>query len=290
MTRRPPSFPPAQPRQRPTEVAQELHNLSGSTETSPASEEAPHPPAEPAVSNRLAERLEELRAAKSRARKKRIGIIAGAVLLLAALIWVVAGSPLLALDLQDVQVEGATSLVTEDDVRERLAEHEGIPLARLGSGAIRDALLEDFAIKDAEVARAWPTGLHIRLQVRTPVAATPTDEGYTILDGDGAELGHSAEEPEGLPVINLGEETEELATTISAVLEVMDALPADLLEQVETVGADGPDEVKFTLESGSSVLWGNAEDSDLKASVLEVLLEVPADLYNVASPLSPITS
>lgn len=290
MTRRPPSFPPAQPRQRPTEVAQELQNLAGARAVAPGSEEPPADPAETGVSNRLAERLEELRAAKSRARKKRIGLIAGGILLLGALLWVVAGSPLLALDLEDVKVEGATDLVTENDVRELLTEHEAVPLARLDTGAIRESLLADFAIKDAEVTRAWPTGAHVRLQVRTPVAATPTEGGFTVLDGDGAELGQAAEEPEGLPLINLGEDTEELAKTISAVLEVMDALPPEILEQVETVGADGPDEVKFTLDSGANVLWGNAEDSDLKVSVLQVLLEVPADVYNVASPLSPITS
>lgn len=288
---RPPSFPPLTPRRRP-------ETDRSSTEV----DEAPAPGAqrEPArsvptqvrsaVTNRLAERLAELRAAKQRARLTKVAVISGAIVLAAVLAWAVAASPLLALKLDDVEVSGAGAAFSEADVRERLTEYEGTPLALLDLGEIQRALVAVTAVKDAVAARQWPSGLRLEIRARTPVAAIPADEGYTILDGDGVELAARADPPEGLPVVDVPAGTEDMAATIEALLHVLDNLSPEILEEVSTVGARGPDEVTFTLESGGKVVWGGAQDSALKASVLEVLLEVPAQVYNVTSPLSPITS
>lgn len=291
MSSLPPSFPPSRPRSRPEDVDAALRERLPVAEPEPelvAAAPESEPP--PRVTNRLAERLEELRAAKGRARRRRLGTIGGLLAAAALLAWVVLASPLLALDLEEVDVEGAGPLVSSGDVDAVLAPFEGTPLARVNTGAIRDRLVEHVAIKEADVSRAWPTGLRIVVVPRTPVAATPAADGYAVLDGDGIELGVEPEEPEGVPLINLPDGLEDAGATIAAVLEVMDALPEEILEQVDTVGADGPDEVTFTLDSGAQVIWGSPEESELKASVLDVLLQVPAQVYNVASPLSPITS
>src|SRR5699024_5441032 len=137
------------------------------------------------VSTRLRERIAERSSAKRRARRTRMGIIGGGLTLGAALVWVVAASPLLALNLDNLDITGTTSYVSGTDVHAALADYEGVPLARLNTGEIRDRLRENHAIKEVQFARDWPTGLSVAIEARTPVAATPTDDGFVILDGEG---------------------------------------------------------------------------------------------------------
>lgn len=287
---RPPAFPPSQPRRRPAEVDAELAEL---TRARPPAD--PAPPEEAAstpdpVSTRLRERLEELRGARLRARYRTLGIVAGGLLAIVGLVWFVAYSPVFALESDEVEITGGNEFIPAEVVREMIAPHVGTPLLRVDVGELREELTDHYAVKEAEFTRVWPSGLKIALEARTPVAASPKGKGFAILDGEGIELGTSKEAVEGLPVVNVDHGSTDLPETLAAVLEVMDALPPALLEQVRTVGAVNPDEVEFTLTEGEQVIWGSALDLELKVSVLEILLEVPAQVYNVTSPLSPITS
>ena len=78
--------------------------------------------------------------------------------------------------------------------------------------------------------------------------------------------------------------------TVLAVLSVLDQLPPELREQVRDAGATSPDAIELRLHSGSSVGWGSAAESDLKARVLLTLLQVPATRYDVSAPEAPTTS
>lgn len=284
---RPPAFPPSQPRKRPEQVDAELAEL---TQEEPGPIE-PARPAEPdPVSTRLKERLEELRGAERRARYRTLGLAAAAIAVLAALVWLVAFSPVLALDPDEIEISGTNEYITTEDVLEILDPYAQVPLIRIDASGLREELTDHYAVKAVDLARVWPHGVKVSLDARIPVAASPKGEKFTILDGDGVELGTSKKAPKGLPVIKVDHEAEDLPETLTAVLEVMDALPPELLEQVKSVAAANPDEVEFTLGEGAKVIWGSALDLELKTSVLEVLLEVPAKVYNVTSPLSPITS
>ena len=286
--RRPPAFPPPATRKRRALVEPEPQEAPAEAEVAAP---APEPEAEPSgVSTRLRERLEELKGAKKRARRKKLGYIAGAVVGTGLLAWLVAFSPVFALQIADVEVAGTNEYVSEGEVIAVVEKFDGIPLARLDTSQLADELKEIHAVKDASFTRVWPSGIRVTLEARSAVAATPAESGYTILDGDGVRLGSSEEEVEGLPIVDVNKDTEDLGATIDAVLAVMESLPPPLLEQVVTVGAKGPDEVEFTLDGGSRVVWGSAEESELKVAVLEVLLQVPAEVYNVVAPLSPITS
>ena len=53
--------------------------------------------------------------------------------------------------------------------------------------------------------------------------------------------------------------------------------------------AESPESVKLELQDGSEVLWGSADDAELKASVLTTLLQVGADHYDVSIPTAPLT-
>lgn len=303
---RPPAFPPSSPRQRPQEVEAELRRLARREAIPDEASAAPargrkdpqapvgaplqeaSPVREPAFS--LQQRLAELRGARRRARLRTLGIAGGVVALLAIGVWLIVFSPVFAFKVEELTVRGTSEFVTRDDVIEVMTPHEGTPLLRLDLQVIAANLEENYAVKGVEFERSWPSGLAVTLTARVAVAATPLDSGFMILDGDGVELGQVPEAVPGLPVIELTHDDDGLADTIIAVLHVMDALPAELLERVTDVGARTSNDVRFTLDDGAEVIWGSAEESELKSSVLQVLLQAPAKVYNVSTPMTPITS
>ena len=77
--------------------------------------------------------------------------------------------------------------------------------------------------------------------------------------------------------------------TRKAVLDVLTSLPDELRAQVAQSSAESPESVKLELQDGSEVLWGSADDAELKASVLTTLLQVGADHYDVSIPTAPLT-
>ena len=64
----------------------------------------------------------------------------------------------------------------------------------------------------------------------------------------------------------------------------MTALPAPLLAQVGEVRAPTSEQVTLLLSGQRTVLWGGAEDSAAKASVLVALLRRPGTYYDVSTP------
>jgi cell division protein FtsQ len=74
---------------------------------------------------------------------------------------------------------------------------------------------------------------------------------------------------------------------------VVRSLPADVRAQLTRVTAATADDVRLELAGGASVVWGSAEDSALKATVLARLVgAAPPDsvaLYDVSAPTSPVT-
>src|SRR5690625_4177010 len=219
------------------------------------------------VSTQFGQRLAERRAAVRRLRWRWIAIAVAAVLVLAVLAWVALASPLLALRKDDIHISGTGDLVSAEEVRQVLDPAAGTPLARVDT-----------------------RGLQVQSTPREPVALVADGEEFAVLDGTGVVLQHVDEPVEGLPVVDvpLGEEKTEASLT--AVLEVMDALPAKMLEQVASASAATSHDVQFELDSGAEVFWGTATENELKASVLQTLLQVEASSYDVSAPRAPITT
>jgi cell division protein FtsQ len=144
-------------------------------------------------------------------------------------------------------------------------------------------------VKHVEVVRAWPSTLEVRLVERVPLAAVPAAGGrFRLVDAEGVSVAEASAPPPDLPVVEV-----ELASTRPAALvaatEVLSALPPAVRAELEKVGAATPDDVRLTLRGGAEVLWGGASDNELKSRVLQALRSRPADVYDVSSPLTPVT-
>ncbi|MFI2752644.1 cell division protein FtsQ/DivIB [Cellulomonas sp. P22] len=253
----------------------------------------------PVVSAVSAARFAERARARRRLAVRQVALVVGGLLGVGLVAWLVLFSPVLRLDQQQVVVDGAGTVVAVDQVLAVVAEQGEIPLPRLDTVALREQVLDVPGVREAEVTREWPRGLHIQLVSREPVAAVPEEAGvvppdgvpgFALVDMDGVQVGRVDVAPEGLPVVQVpvGE-----ARTLTAVLTVLDALPVELLAQVGEVSAQTQDTVTMQLRDGARVDWGSEQDTALKIAVLGALRAAPesagAAVYDVSAPTMPIT-
>lgn len=277
MSRRPPSFAPATRAERSAGKVAER-------------EEARRPPAQrDALLTGLTDRLAERQRARRRLRIRSIVAVATAVLLIAGAGYVLLASPWLALRAGAIEVAGTNEIATTEEVLAVVTPAQGQPLLRVDTAALREQLLEIAGVRDATVERAFPHGLVVTIEPRVPVATVAQDGGFVLLDSDGVALVTTDAPAEGVPVVEVPLGTEDTAAALDAVLTVMAALPAGILQQVASASATTAHEVEFVLDSGARVVWGSAEENDLKSAALEILLPVDAEVYDVSAPLSPIT-
>lgn len=256
-------------------------------------------PVRPAVvSTRSAERFAERARATRNLARRQITLVAGGLVTVLALAWLLLFSPVFALDPARAVVTGAGTVVAVDQVTAVVARHDGMPLPRLDTATVRREVLQVPGVRDATVTRDWPKGLTIALVSREPVAAVPEESapegaaapGFALLDEEGVQVGRSDGAPDGLPVVGVPVEE---ARTLRAVLSVLRGLPADLVAQVADVSAQTQDTIAMTLRDGVRVEWGSADETALKTAVLSALRASPAaagaTVIDVSAPRLPIT-
>lgn len=219
---------------------------------------------------------------------RRLFFIFLAVVALAVGSWIVLFSSVFDLRESDVAIVGAEHPVNPEDVEQVVQADVGEPLARLDLDEIGERVSGVRGVSNAIVRREWPHGLRVSVVPRTPVAAVEDNDMFVLLDAEGEEVGEVEEAPEGVAVasVPLDENRERV---LQAVLAVLDAIPEELREEIADIGAKSPDTVQFTLDDDSLVEWGSADDSKLKASVLHVLREQGAAIYDVSAPSLPVT-
>lgn len=222
--------------------------------------------------------------------RRAMGVLVG-VLLAAAIGWVVFFSPVLAFDVAEVKLEGLGTVVNAADVMAIVEPLDDTPLPRIDTLKLRRSVLAVSGVREVEVARVWPHGLRVTIVSREPVAAVPEGEGFVLLDIDGVQVGRTGEAPAGLPVITVPVGDDVRAMT--AVLAVLHRLPPELAAQVAQASADSQDTVRLVLTDGAQVEWGSADQTALKARVLQTLRVAEASrgaaVFDVSAPTLPIT-
>lgn len=227
--------------------------------------------------------LQEKKARTRRRLLVRWGIGLGAALVAMFLVWLLAFSPVF--KVHDVTVSGDDLLSTEA-ILDAAQVPENSPLLSLDTGAVADRVRELPAVRDVEVGRDLPDTVTIDVTERSLVFQRVAGESHEWVDIDGVVFFTSDEPTEGaLQAVTDGTETRLLRD----VATVVSHLPESLRPRVERVQAKAVDRITLQLEGGDLVVWGSAEDSELKADVLLVLLDVDATLYDVSAPSYPTT-
>ena len=217
--------------------------------------------------------------------RRSVLVATALVLALVAAGWVLLASPVTAV--REVAVTG-TSRTDPEAVRAAADGQLGRPLLRVDEDAVRAGLSGLPYVGTVRVGRDWPHGLVLEVTERVPVAAVPAGEGVDLLDAGGAVITSVPQAPQDVPLVSVDVATAG-SGAVRAAGEVAASLPAQLRADVAEVGARSADDVRLRLREGQEVRWGSADGSALKARVLQVLRQRPAQGYDVSAPTVPAT-
>lgn len=223
---------------------------------------------------------------RRRGRRRRLVLLAAAaavLLVVGGLAWVLLGSA--AFGVRAVEVHGSKRVSAGDVVR--IADVPmGTPLARLDLDAIAARVAGLPPVAKVSVARQWPDTIAIQLTERVPAFAAETPGGYWIVDDTGVIFDSATEVPRGVLPARLPASDPRLIRDLATVVA---ALPGEVRGKVRVLTAQTPDSITLELTGGTTVVWGGAEQSPLKAQVLLRLMTAPHRVYDVSAPSNPIT-
>lgn len=223
----------------------------------------------------------EVRRFTRRARNRRVAIAAvgGTILTLALLVVTAVYSPILAL--RTISVEGAARIDPAEIVA-ATGDQVGTPLALLDYDRLTTELSAFPLIRSYVTEVVPPDGLIIHITERQPVGTLQSASGFDLVDPAGIVLQQSPQRLPGVPLIDLAG-ANATSPSFAAVVEVLLALPPELLAQVDSIRASSKDDVTFVLAGvGQAVHWGSADESVKKAALL-------AGLIRVTDPAAPGT-
>jgi cell division protein FtsQ len=228
----------------------------------------------------------EMRRFTARQRHRRavwIGI-ATALAVLVAGSFGAAYSPLFAVE--QITVVG-THQLDASAVEKALESQRGTPLPLVDAGTVKAALVAFPLVETYALEARPPHELVVRIVERTPVGVVKGPAGYTLVDAAGVALSTTASAPKGQPVLTIPGGTDSAAFRSAG--QVIRSLPGSIRSQVTAVTASTPDDVTLTLgKTRTKVVWGSADDSAMKALVLQKLMKSrppsKVSAYDVSSP------
>ena len=189
------------------------------------------------------------------------------------------------LQVQRVEVVGNT-LLGDGRVREVADVPLGDQLALVDLDRARARVGALAEVQSVDVTRTWPDTVRIAVVERTAVAVVELAGRIRGLDADGVVFRDYRAVPKGMPRVRPGSSAGSDALREAAT--VVSALPADLARRVDHVEVATVDQITLVMRDRREVLWGSAEESDLKAQVVDKLLAAQkAPYYDVSVPGNP---
>ncbi len=238
----------------------------------------------------LNERRKERQLAQRRLVLTRIATVSTACVMAIALVWGIFFSPLFALDMSKVSIEGlGDDNATTSEVQAAVEPFASTPLPRLSTSKVSAAVGEVRLVREAQVERTWPRGLRVTVRPRQAVLAVKEGSVWSLVDDQGVSLSSSPSMPEGMAPTTLpdGDERSRAAGEVAAIWA---AMGDELRSQITMITHDGQT-VSMTLSNSRTLNWGVASENDLKAKVAQVLIsQRQARTYDVSSPVHPVTS
>lgn len=215
-----------------------------------------------------------------RKRAKRFTVLVAVLVAAIVVFCVVWFSPVLAA--KQVRVSG-TEITTEEQIIAAAQVPLGLPLVRTNLDEIADRILQIRAVKKVSVSRSWPSTVGVEVSERVRVYQWEDSGSYQWVDEDGVAFHSTSERVDGV-VAHAAVSDKRLLKDIAVVVT---ALPKDLSSHIIDIVASSPDQIILRLDQGKQVIWGSAEQSNLKAQVLGQVIEMKATIFDVSSPGNP---
>ncbi|CRZ13811.1 cell division protein FtsQ/DivIB [Mycolicibacterium neworleansense] len=188
------------------------------------------------------------------------------------------------MSVRNVAVSGAAA-VPQEQVLAAAAVVPGTPLLQVNTDAVAERVATIRRIATARVQREYPSTLRITVVERVPVVVKDYPDGPHLFDRDGVDFA-TEPPPPTLPYLD-AENPGPADPATKAALEVMLALPPDVVAQVGRIAAPSVASIALTLADGRVVVWGTNDRTEEKALKLAALLTQPGRTYDVSSPDLP---
>ncbi len=224
-----------------------------------------------------------------RGRRVVSSVFAGSLLLLLVIVATATFSPLLAV--KEIFVSG-TQRIDADKISKALQRHIGTPLPLLSEQEVAKSLAEFELIESFSATAVPPNGLSVRISEREAICIISFGGKKYLHDPAGVRIGESSQN-DVFPEIVISENPLNSQRFRNSI-EVLMALPADLLAEVEFIEAKSKDNVQLSLRSARDqrIIWGDSSNSVLKSKVLQALMKnhkrVSSVTFDVSSPNAPV--
>jgi cell division protein FtsQ len=213
----------------------------------------------------------------------------GSLLALVLLVLATVFTPLLAVE--DIRVSGV-SKISEKAVVKAVNSQIGVPLPLVSSQAVAEALSDFSLIESFSIVSELPHTLHIAISERQPIAVVDIRGVSYLYDPAGVRIGEASYKDQYPRIAVTGEPKNNKAFALA--IDVLLALPADLLPRVSQIDAKSKDDVTMQLRgsSGQRIIWGDSGQSALKSKVHAALIanqkKTDRVTFDVSSPTAPV--
>ena len=232
-----------------------------------------------------------IRRFQSQSRQTKIIAITALSSILALLLLVLATifTPLLAVE--KIRITGL-SKVSLKQVEAAVKPQLGIPLALVTQQSVADQLSRFTLIESFSLVSELPHTLHIAISERQPICVVDVGGASYLYDPAGVRLGQATYKDTYPRVLISGEPKH--SASFSEAIDVLLALPAELLPRLSEIDAKSKDDVTMQLRgyAGQKIIWGDASQSVLKSKVLAALIanQKTTDrvTFDVSSPSAPV--
>ncbi|WP_018156275.1 cell division protein FtsQ/DivIB [Demetria terragena] len=233
---------------------------------------------------RFTARAADLRSASMRRR----GLVIGALVIAALLVWLVVFSPVFAV--RSVEVTGADKGLSSS-VRNVADDVVGQPVVRTDTAVVQQRVENIPEVSSAQVTRSLLGTVSIAVRPRIAVVVVDNGQTRRLVDAQGTAFAAATKDTaKGLPVVTLkgpGANVKDVAQ----VATVMGAIPAQDRDQVTDVRLSSIGHITFTI-GGLKVAWGDSSDSKVKAKSLATMRPIAkkddGSLLDLRTPKRPV--
>ena len=264
---------------------QKRKNPARSSKSGPSLARAPRRVSARDLENSLISRVVSAR----RVRRIAASLTAGSVVILGILTTAATFSPLLSI--QQVTVVG-TQRLNPDEISTALSSQIGTPLPLLNQEEIAKSLAGFTLIESFAATAVPPNELQIKVSERQALCIIEFEGALWLHDPAGVRIA-LAGPADLLPRILIAEEPTSSQRFRDSV-DVLLALPVELLAQVEIIQANTKDDVQMSLRGslGQRISWGDSSNAVLKSKVLQALIAnnqgATGVTFDVSSPNAPV--
>jgi cell division protein FtsQ len=224
-----------------------------------------------------------------RAKRLVASLSVSSIAVLLVIVAVATFSPALAI--KEIFVTG-TERIKPEHISKALQSHIGTPLPLLDEQEVAKSLASFALIESFSATAVPPNGLQVKISERQAISIVNVKGERWLFDPAGVRVAQ-ASGSDALPEILISEDPRNSQRYRNSI-DVLMALPEDLLDQVEFIEARSKDDVQMSLRSSRDqrIIWGDSSDSVLKSKVLQALMvnhrKSQSVTFDVSSPNAPV--